>query len=192
MNRRILAGLLAAWMAASTAVPLALRPSPPAQERQTVSEQAQPAERPLKRQRPALRPRAPEPPPAPVRPAPTIALSPHEIELMARLVEAEAQGEPYAGMVAVAAVVLNRLASPLFPKSIAGVVFEIDAFEAVSNGLVWRREPTPLAYAAVRDALSGWDPSGGALYYWNPATAVSPWVWSRPIVTSIGRHVFAV
>lgn len=110
---------------------------------------------------------------------------------MARVIEAEAQGEPYSGMVAVGAVMLNRIRSPHFPRTIPGVVFELDAFEAVSNGLIWDRGPSPAAYAAARDALRGWDPTDGALYYWNPATAISPWVWSRPITGQIGQHVFA-
>lgn len=114
-----------------------------------------------------------------------------DVDLLARLVMGEAGEEPYEGQVAVAAVVLNRVRHPSFPKTIAGVIFEPWAFESVMNGFIWARPPRDSAYRAALDALNGWDPSWGSLYFWNPATAVSPWVWTRQIITVIGRHVFA-
>ncbi|ACX51219.1 spore cortex-lytic enzyme [Ammonifex degensii KC4] len=110
--------------------------------------------------------------------------------LLARLIMGEAADEPFEGKVAVGAVVLNRMRHPSFPKTIPGVIFQPGAFESVSNGQIWR----PLSPEAVRAAglaLAGWDPTGGALYFWNPAKTVSPWVWTRTIITRIGNHVFA-
>jgi len=115
-----------------------------------------------------------------------------ELELLARVVAAEAQGEPYAGQVAVAAVILNRVNSPQFPNSISGVVYQPLAFESVSNGLIWRRQPGPEAYNAARDALNGWDPTYGALFFWNPSKRVSPWIWTRRVIVQIGNHVFGI
>lgn len=115
-----------------------------------------------------------------------------ELELLARVVAAEAQGEPYAGQVAVAAVILNRVDSPQFPNSISGVVYQPLAFESVSNGLIWRRQPGPEAYNAARDALNGWDPTYGALFFWNPSKRVSPWIWTRRVIVQIGNHVFGI
>ena len=114
-----------------------------------------------------------------------------DVELLARVIAAEAQGEPYAGMVAVGAVILNRVRSPQFPNSLSGVIYQPHAFESVSNGLIWRRTPSAEAYRAARDALNGWDPTYGALFFWNPNKPVNPWVWSRQIVVRIGNHVFA-
>lgn len=111
-------------------------------------------------------------------------------DLLARVVAAEASGEPYAGMVAVAAVVLNRVNDPRFPNTLSGVIYQPHAFESVSNGLVWRRTPSSVAYQAAQDALNGWDPSWGSLYFWNPSKPVSPWIWTRSIIVRIGRHVF--
>jgi len=113
-----------------------------------------------------------------------------DLILMARVIEGEAADEPYKGKVAVGAVIVNRLQSPDFPKSVSGVVFEPDAFEAVTNGQ-YTRPLTQESIRAAQDALSGKDPTNGALYYWNPVKATSKWVWSRPIVTRIGNHVFA-
>lgn len=113
-----------------------------------------------------------------------------ELDLLARLVAAEAEGEPYAGQVAVAAVILNRVDSPQFPNSISGVAYQPLAFESVMNGLIWRRQPTAEAYNAARDALNGWDPSYGSLFFWNPSKPVSPWIWTRTIIVRIGNHVF--
>jgi len=114
-----------------------------------------------------------------------------DVELLARLIAAEAQGEPYVGQVAVAAVVLNRVRNPGFPNSLSGVIYQPRAFESVSNGLIWRRTPSDEAYRAARDALNGWDPTYGALFFWNPSKPVSPWIWSRQIIVRIGNHVFA-
>jgi len=114
-----------------------------------------------------------------------------DVELLARLIAAEAQGEPYVGQVAVGAVVLNRVKSPDFPNTLSGVIYQPRAFESVSNGLIWRRTPTAEAYRAARDALNGWDPTYGALFFWNPNKPVSPWVWTRQIIVRIGNHVFA-
>lgn len=113
------------------------------------------------------------------------------VDLLARLIAAEAHGEPYAGEVAVAAVVLNRVENPSFPNTLAGVVFQPDAFESVSNGLYYSVAPNAEAYSAARDALNGFDPTYGALFFWNPGKPVGPWIWTRPIITTIGRHVFA-
>lgn len=112
------------------------------------------------------------------------------VYLLAQVIEGEAADEPYEGKVAVGAVILNRTESGNFPKTIPGVIYELDAFESVANGQYQRSLSQDSLNAAI-DALSGSDPTGGALYFWNPATASSPWVWSRPIVTQIGRHVFA-
>jgi len=114
-----------------------------------------------------------------------------ELDLLARLIQAEAEGEPYAGQVAVAAVILNRVQSPEFPNSISGVAYQPLAFESVMNGLIWRRNPTQEAYNAARDALNGWDPTYGATFFWNPSKPVSPWIWTRSIIVQIGNHVFA-
>jgi Cell wall hydrolyses involved in spore germination len=116
-------------------------------------------------------------------------LSQNDINLMARAVYGEARGEPYIGQVAVAAVILNRLESPSFPNTISGILFEPGAFTCVADGQIWLT-PNQTAYKAVRDALNGWDPTGGALYYFNPATATSKWIWSRPQLKRIGKHIF--
>ncbi|WP_258360829.1 cell wall hydrolase [Moorella sulfitireducens] len=114
-----------------------------------------------------------------------------EINLLARLIAAEAGNEPYEGQVAVGAVVLNRVRSPLFPSTISGVIYEPWAFESVANGLIWRVTNLALPAAAAADALNGWDPTYGALFFWNPSKPVSPWIWTRSIITQIGAHVFA-
>lgn len=119
-----------------------------------------------------------------------INLSERDKELLAHLVFGEARGEPFVGQVAVAAVVLNRLESPQFPDTVEEVIFEPDAFAAVADGQFYL-QPDRKAYLAVEAALAGEDPTGGALYYWNPRTATSRWVWSRPVIKVIGRHVFA-
>jgi N-acetylmuramoyl-L-alanine amidase len=112
--------------------------------------------------------------------------------LLARVIEGEAGDEPYEGKVAVGAVLLNRMQSSAFPHTLAGVVFQPDAFESVSNGLIWARQPTEECLRAASAALSGWDPTFGALYFWNPSKSVSPWIWSRQILTQIGHQVFGV
>lgn len=111
------------------------------------------------------------------------------LELLARVVYGEARGEPYIGQVAVAAVILNRVEDPRFPKTIAGVVYQAGAFDVVSDGQI-NLTPDETAYKAARDALNGWDPTYGCLYYYNPATATSKWIWSLPVSVKIGRHVF--
>lgn len=114
-----------------------------------------------------------------------------ETRLLARLVSGEARGEPYIGQVAVAAVVLNRVKSAAFPNTISGVIFQTGAFDAVWDGQ-FDLEPEASCARAARDALSGWDPTGGCLYYYNPATATNAWIWSRQVQLTIGRHAFAV
>ncbi len=110
--------------------------------------------------------------------------------VLARLIHGEARGEPYVGKVAVGAVILNRVKSSKFPNSISGVIYQPGAFTAVADGQMWL-EPDSDSIRAARDALSGWDPSGGAIYYYNPAKATSGWIWSRQVITVIGRHRFA-
>lgn len=112
-----------------------------------------------------------------------------DITLLARTVYSEARGEPYEGQVAVAAVVLNRLRHPNFPNTVRGVIFQPLAFTAVADGQFWL-PPNQTAYKAVNDAINGWDPAKGALYYWNPVTATSRWIWSRTVTHQIGKHVF--
>ncbi|RWZ60246.1 spore cortex-lytic enzyme [Halobacillus fulvus] len=115
--------------------------------------------------------------------------SQNDIQLMANAVYGEARGEPYVGQVAVAAVILNRVSSPSFPNNVAGVIFEPRAFTAVSDGQIWLT-PNDTAREAVLDAINGWDPSGEAMYYFNPNTATSSWIWSRPQIKQIGKHIF--
>ena len=121
------------------------------------------------------------------------AASYHESEVytLARLVHAEARGEPYVGQVAVAAVVLNRVRSAAFPNTISGVVYQAGAFDCVADGQI-NLTPGSDALRAARDAMNGWDPTGGCVYYYNPATATSAWIWSREVRLTIGAHVFAV
>ena len=111
------------------------------------------------------------------------------LNLLARVVYSEARGEPYAGQVAIAAVVLNRVKSSSFPNTISGVVYQKGAFTAVSGGQI-NLTPNQTAYNAARDALNGWDPCYGAIYYFNPATATNKWIWSRPHIITIGNHRF--
>lgn len=115
-----------------------------------------------------------------------------QLELLARVIAAEAQGEPFEGQVAVGAVILNRVNDPRFPNTLSGVIYQPHAFESVTNGLIWRRTPTDEAYRAARAALNGWDPTYGAVFFWNPSKPVSPWIWTRQIIARIGNHVFAV
>lgn len=117
-------------------------------------------------------------------------ISANDLKLMANAVYGESRGEPYIGQVAVAAVILNRLEHPQFPNSIPGIIFQPGAFTAVADGQIWLT-PNETAKKAVRDALNGWDPSGGAIYYFNPETATSKWIWSRPQIKKIGKHIFA-
>lgn len=114
-----------------------------------------------------------------------------ETYLLGRLVHGEARGEPYVGKVAVAAVVLNRVKSPSFPNTISGVIYQAGAFDAVADGQI-NLTPDEDSLRAARDALNGWDPTGGCLYYYNPATATNGWIWSRTVQLSIGKHNFAI
>lgn len=114
-----------------------------------------------------------------------------ELRLLARLVSGEARGEPYIGQVAVAAVVLNRVRSDEFPDTIAGVIFQPGAFDAVWDGQ-FDMEPTASCIRAARDAMNGWDPTGGCTFYYNPATATNEWIWTRAVQLTIGRHAFAI
>lgn len=113
----------------------------------------------------------------------------NSVDLLARVISAEARGEPYSGQVAVGAVILNRVEHPSFPNTIAGVVYQPGAFTCMVDGQF--NEPVAdSAYRAARDALNGADPSGGAIYYFNPDTSTSAWIWSRPLITVIGKHRF--
>ena len=114
----------------------------------------------------------------------------NDAKLLARIINAEARGESYVGQVSVGAVVLNRVAHPSFPNTIAGVIFQEGAFTAVIDGQ-WNAEMYDSSYKAAQDALNGWDPTGGAIYYYNPAKTTSKWIYSRPVITTIGKHVFA-
>ena len=114
-----------------------------------------------------------------------------DIQLMARAINGEARGEPYEGQVAVGAVILNRVKSSQFPNTIAGVIYQSGAFTAVADGQI----NVPIAegssvYKAAKDAMNGWDPTGGCIYYFNPDTATNKWIWSRPYVKTIGKHRF--
>ncbi|MEH7176701.1 spore cortex-lytic enzyme [Neobacillus vireti] len=139
------------------------------------------------------------PKPAPAAPKaapkkPTAANTPggfssNDIQLMANAVYGEARGEPYTGQVAVAAVILNRVNSASFPNTVSGVIFEPGAFTAVADGQIWLT-PNAQAKKAVIDAINGIDPTGEALYYFNPVTATSKWIWSRPQIKRIGKHIF--
>lgn len=115
----------------------------------------------------------------------------NDVELIARLIHAEARGEPYEGQVAVAAVLLNRVESASFPNSISGVIYQPLAFESVANGQ-FNLPPKEQNIKAARSAINGWDPTHGALFFWNPSKPVNSWIWSRRIVRRIGSHVFAL
>ncbi|HLR15876.1 MAG TPA: spore cortex-lytic enzyme [Bacillota bacterium] len=115
--------------------------------------------------------------------------SQNDIQLLANAVYGEARGEPYVGQVAVASVILNRIESATFPNTVAGVIFEPRAFTAVADGQIYLT-PNETAKEAVLDAINGWDPTGNALYYFNPDTATSSWIWSRPQIKQIGKHIF--
>lgn len=115
--------------------------------------------------------------------------SSNDLNLLSRLIYGEARGEPYEGQVAVGAVVLNRVKNANFPNTIAGVIYERGAFDVVSDGQI-NLTPNSTAKKAAQDALNGWDPVYGAIYYFNPATATNKWIWSRPHVRTIGRHRF--
>lgn len=113
------------------------------------------------------------------------------VNLLARIISGEARGEKYEGQVAIGAVVLNRVKHSSFPSTIAGVIYQSGAFTAVSDGQI-NVTPSDSCYKAARDALNGWDPTGGAIYYYNPATATNSWIRSRTIIKTIGKHVFCI
>ena len=121
----------------------------------------------------------------------TSSSQPSNVQLLARAINGEARGEPYEGQVAVGAVIMNRVKSSKFPNTVAGVIYQSGAFTAVSDGQINQ----PIAQGstvlkAAQDALNGWDPTGGATYYFNPNTATSKWIWSRQIIKTIGKHHF--
>lgn len=114
----------------------------------------------------------------------------NDVYLLAAAIHGEARGEPYIGKVAVGAVILNRVKHPNFPNTIAGVIYQPNAFTAVADGQI-NLAPDEESIRAARDALNGWDPTYGAIYYYNPAKATSKWIWSRPVHIVIGNHRFA-
>ena len=113
-----------------------------------------------------------------------------DVQQLARIIHAEARGEPYEGQVAVGAVMLNRVRDPAFPNSLSGVIYQPLAFESVADGQ-YMLSPDQASIRAARDALNGWDPTYGSLYFWNPGKPVNPWVWTRDTVRTIGNHIFA-
>ncbi|SDX42625.1 Cell wall hydrolase CwlJ, involved in spore germination [Marininema mesophilum] len=117
-------------------------------------------------------------------------LNQEDIDWMARAIYSEARGEPYKGQVAVAAVIINRMESPQYPDRAKAVIMEKGAFTAVSDGQIWLK-PDAEAYKAAKEAARGSDPAQGATYYFNPETATSKWIWSRPQLTKIGKHIFS-
>lgn len=119
-------------------------------------------------------------------------ISDDDVILLARLCTGEAQGEPYEGQVAVVAVVLNRTRHPGFPNDIPGVIFEPGAFEPVDNGLLWSRPIDPACDNAAQDALNGWDPTNGAVFFFNPDKTSNAFMWSLPQTLRIGKHVFSL
>ena len=112
-----------------------------------------------------------------------------DYDLLARIISAEARGESYLGQVAVGAVILNRIEHPSFPDTISGVIYQKGAFSFLNDGQFYE-SVSDSAYSAARDAINGLDPSGGAIYYYNPSTATSKWIFSRPVITTIGNHRF--
>ena len=114
-----------------------------------------------------------------------------DVQLMARAINGEARGEPYEGQVAVGAVILNRVKDSRFPNTVAGVIYQSGAFTAVTDGQIdLAIDEGSTVYKAAQDALNGWDPTGGCVYYFNPNTATNKWIWSRPAVITIGKHRF--
>ena len=114
-----------------------------------------------------------------------------DIQLMARAINGEARGEPYEGQVAVGAVILNRVKDSRFPNTISGVIYQPGAFTAVADGQINAAiAEDSTVYKAAQDAMNGWDPTGGCVYYFNPSTATNKWIWSRPLVKTIGKHRF--
>ena len=122
--------------------------------------------------------------------APAANISRDDLHLLARIINAEARGEPYEGQVAVGAVMLNRVQDPAFPNTLSGVVYQPLAFESVADGQ-FMLQPSQQSIRAAREALNGYDPTYGSVFFWNPGKPVNPWIWSRNIVRTIGNHVFA-
>ena len=114
----------------------------------------------------------------------------NDVNLLARIISAEARGEPYVGQVAVGAVIMNRVKHPSFPNTLAGVIYQNGAFTAIVDGQI-NKPIADSAYKAARDALNGWDPTGGCIYYYNPKTATNQWIRTLPVATVIGNHVFS-
>lgn len=115
-----------------------------------------------------------------------------DVQLLARCVNGEARGEPYIGQVAVAAVILNRVKHPSFPNTLSGVIYQPKAFTAVADGQISVAiDSKSTVYKACKDAMNGWDPSGGAIYYYNPAKTTNKWIYSREVIKTIGKHKFA-
>ncbi|WP_050780666.1 cell wall hydrolase [Bacillus sp. m3-13] len=160
----------------------------PAPEQQPASEQEQPAPAPEEQAAPEDQPAEDEGEAQSATNMPG-GFSENDIQLMANAVYGEARGEPYEGQIAVAAVILNRINSPTFPNTVSGVIFEPLAFTAVADGQIWLT-PNETAKRAVVDAINGMDPSEGATYYFNPDTATSGWIWGRPQIKRIGKHIF--
>lgn len=121
--------------------------------------------------------------------SPSSSSSDSNVDLLARLINGEARGESYVGQVAVGAVVMNRIRHPSFSNTMAGVIYQPQAFTAVSDGQIHAAVEAS-CYRAARDAINGWDPTGGAIYYYNPRTATNAWIRSRPVVATIGKHIF--
>lgn len=119
----------------------------------------------------------------------SVSTNSNDLNLLARVIYGEARGEPYTGQVAIGAVVLNRVRNSSFPNTIAGVIYQSGAFDAVSDGQI-NLTPNSTAKKAAQDALNGWDPTYGAIYYFNPKTATNKWIWSRPMTVTIGNHRF--
>ncbi|WP_420805989.1 spore cortex-lytic enzyme [Neobacillus bataviensis] len=154
------------------------------------SKQSAPSPKAPANKAPATKPAPPQAAPKKPTAANTPAgFSQNDIRLMANAVHGESRGEPYIGQVAVAAVILNRVNSASFPSTVSGVIFEPGAFTAVADGQIWLT-PNETAKKAVIDAINGWDPTGEALYYFNPDTATSGWIWGRPQIKRIGQHIF--
>ena len=114
-----------------------------------------------------------------------------DVDLLARVISAESRGEPYAGQVAVGAVILNRISHPSFPNTLAGVIYQPGAFSCLNDGGI-NAPVADSAYKAARDAINGSNPSGGAIYYYNPEKSTSKWIFSRKVITTIGKHRFAI
>ncbi|MBA4537345.1 spore cortex-lytic enzyme [Bacillus aquiflavi] len=165
-------------------------------QKQTGPQKTEPSKKPTTERKPSAGKEGggAKPQTAPTTPKPTATNTPNgfsqnDLRLLANAVHGEARGEPYVGQVAVAAVILNRLNSSTFPNTVSGVIFEPGAFTAVADGQIWLT-PNETSQKAVLDAINGWDPTGYALYYFNPDTATSPWIWTRPQIKKIGKHIF--